>query len=172
MKFTDEYNVNIKGIKSKRKDCNQEHRKIYELTAIKQTYDAKALIAERKKYGYTQADLCLIFGTSLATVRHWEQGIRLPKPWVIEMLFRLMPVAVDQFLLIHKGYEEVALVGTKETVTAAFYKHGTTDVHAPDYLYRLDHAWNRLRHRGHVTEKVWVNKPDWWRLPEPPYKNL
>lgn len=35
--------------------------------------------AIREKTGMTQQHFCATFGISLGTLRHWEQGLRLPK---------------------------------------------------------------------------------------------
>lgn len=38
--------------------------------------DVKAI---RKKTGLSQQGFCAAFGISLGTLRHWEQGLRLPR---------------------------------------------------------------------------------------------
>lgn len=41
-----------------------------------ETIDVKAI---RKKTGMSQQRFCATFGISLGTLRHWEQGLRVPR---------------------------------------------------------------------------------------------
>ena len=41
-----------------------------------ETIDVKAI---REKTGLSQQGFCAAFGISLGTLRHWEQGLRLPR---------------------------------------------------------------------------------------------
>ena len=41
-----------------------------------ETIDVKAI---RRKTGLSQQGFCAAFGISLGTLRHWEQGLRLPR---------------------------------------------------------------------------------------------
>lgn len=41
-----------------------------------ETINVKAI---RKKTGMSQQQFCATFGISLGTLRHWEQGLRLPR---------------------------------------------------------------------------------------------
>jgi len=41
-----------------------------------ETVDVKAI---REKTGLSQQGFCAAFGISLGTLRHWEQGLRLPR---------------------------------------------------------------------------------------------
>ena len=41
-----------------------------------ETIDVKAI---HKKTGLSQQGFCAAFGISLGTLRHWEQGLRLPR---------------------------------------------------------------------------------------------
>jgi putative transcriptional regulator len=64
----------------------------------------------RKKLSLTQQEFALQFGFSLAAVRHWEQGSRLP-----EMSARLLLTLIDH----DPDYVRRALGMTKEANTAA-----------------------------------------------------
>lgn len=43
--------------------------------------DARAI---REKTGMSQRRFCAIFGISLGTLRHWEQGLRTPRGRVVD----------------------------------------------------------------------------------------
>ncbi len=42
------------------------------------SYDADAIRAIRHTYGWSQAEFAEALNVSLGSVRHWEQGIRVP----------------------------------------------------------------------------------------------
>ncbi len=62
------------GLHDARKHARGKKNKV--IVHTPETIDVKAI---RKKTGMSQQRFCATFGISLGTLRHWEQGLRIPR---------------------------------------------------------------------------------------------
>jgi putative transcriptional regulator len=79
----------IKGLKQAVAHARGENTQVRERTVhIEDSVDVRNI---RKKLSLTQQEFSLQFGFSLAAVRHWEQGSRIP-----EMSARVLLTLIDK----------------------------------------------------------------------------
>ena len=62
------------GLRDAKKHAKGKKSKV--IVHTPETIDVKAI---RKKTGMSQQRFCATFGISLGTLRHWEQGLRVPR---------------------------------------------------------------------------------------------
>jgi predicted nucleotidyltransferase len=78
----------------------------------------------RNNFKLTQAEFATLLGMPVKTIRNWEQGIRIPSEWVLDLIY-------DKTLsLAQNGKSKVlSFLDIKKAVKEVAYKHNISKVY-------------------------------------------